>query len=257
METNQNSEVMEIDLRQMLLALWSRAWLTVLVGVLVAALALGYAVFFVKPTYSASAQLYVNNNYESPGFSSSQLTAAQSLADTYMVILESRAVLEKVAEQTNLGYTYGQLKSMVSAASVNDTEIFKVTVVSTNYKHAAQIANSIAQVLPEQISAVVYGSTVSVVDYAVENPNPVAPDYVNYMLLGALLGVFFTAVTVVLLEMQNTSIYSEEYLTQTYNDVPLLAVIPGAESNKTGYYKGYYEAQKKKPADRKTGGGKV
>ena len=254
---NKQSEFFEIDLRQIFLALWSRAWIIILVGVLVAALALSYALFFVTPTYSASIQLYVNNNYESPGFSSSQLTAAQSLADTYMVILESRTVLQKVAEQTDLGYTYGQLKNMVSAASVNETEIFKVTVVSTNYKHATQIANSVAQILPEQISAVVYGSTVSVVDYAVENPNPIGPDYANYMVAGALMGVLFTAAIVVLLELQNTSIYSEEYLAQVYGEVPLLAVIPGTESNKSAYYKGYYEAQKAKPVDKKTGGGKV
>ena len=250
MENEQNG-FFEIDLRQIFLALLHRAWLIILVGVLVAALALSYALFFVTPTYSASIQLYVNNNYESPGFSSSQLTAAQSLADTYMVILESRTVLQKVAEQTDLGYTYGQLKNMVSAASVNETEIFKVTVVSTNYKHATQIANSVAQILPEQISAVVYGSTVSVVDYAVENPDPIGPDYANYMVVGALVGILFTA------EMQNTSIYSEEYLAQVYSEVPLLAVIPGTEGNKSSYYKGYYEAKKAKPADKKTGGGKV
>ena len=254
---NKQSEFLEIDLRQIFLALWSRAWLIILVGVLIAALALSYAMFFVTPTYAASIQLYVNNNYESPGFSSSQLVAAQSLADTYMVILESRAVLDKVAKQTNLGYNYGQLKNMVSAASVNDTEIFMVSVVSTNYKHSTQIANTIAEILPNQISAVVYGSTVSVVDYAVENPKPVGPDYGNYMIMGALLGAFFTAAIVVLLEMQNTAIYSEEYLAQVYSEVPLLAVVPGAESSKSAYYKGYYEAQKKRPADKKTGGGKV
>ena len=257
MENRQNKEIIELDLRQIVMALLYKAWLIVLVGVLGAALAFGYVKLTIAPTYSSSIQLYVNNNYESPGFSSSQLTAAQSLADTYMVILESRSVLDVVAEKIDLGYSYNQLKSMVSAASVNGTEVFQVSVVCTNYKHAAIIANTIAEVLPEQISAVVYGSTVSVVDYAVENPNPIGPNYSQYMTLGLMAGVLLVVAIVVLFEIQNTKIHSEEYLTHVYEEIPLLAVVPSGEDASTSHYRGYYEAPQNKPGKKKAGGGRV
>lgn len=254
MENNEINGI-EIDLKRLVMALWGRAWIILLVSVLVAAMAFGYAWFFITPTYSASVQLYVNNNYvDSPGFSSSQIVAAQNLAQTYMVIMESRSVLTEVQKKTGLGYSYGQLTKMISAASVNETEVFQVDVVSTNYKDATAIANAIADILPDKITAVVEGSSVRVVDYAVENPNPVDPDYRRYAILGAVLGAVLSAAAVIVADLLDNSINSEDYLVRVYDTVPLLAVIPGAENTKGSSYKGYYESEKKRQPAKKSGG---
>ena len=250
MERREN-ETITIDLKRMLLVLWQRIWLIGLAGAICASAAFCYAWFGITPAYSASTQMYVNNNYvDSPGFSSSQLMAAQDLAKTYMVILESRSVLDLVAEKTNLGYSYKQLKSMVSAASVNETEVFEVTVTGADYKHVTVIANAIAEVLPDKIAAVVEGSSVRVVDYAVENPNPVGPSYEKYLLLGAAAGMVLSVALVVVVDLTDTSIKSEEYLIQAYSKFPLLAVIPDSQSSgssyKKGYYRGYYENEQQR-----------
>ena len=255
MNERQGRESVDVDIRRVLLVLWQNLWMILLTGVLVAGLALGYAWMFITPTYEASTQIYVNNQQtDTPGFSSSQISAAQDLAYTYMVILESRNVLNDVAEQTGLGYSYAQLKNMVSSSTVNSTEVFQVVVKCTNYKHATVIANSIADVLPDKIAAVVEGSSVRVVDYAVENPNPVGPEYKKFMMLGALVGALLCAAVVIIMDLMDTTIKSEEYLTLMYGRIPLLAVVPGSESNKSSYYKGYksyrgyYEyAQKPRP----------
>lgn len=256
MEKTENRGMLEIDLKHMLLVILGRLWIVILVAVLCGALALGYAWFFITPTYGASVQFYVNNQVTgSPGFSSSQITAAQSLADTYMVILHSRTVLEEVAKKTNLGYTYGQIRGMLDAAAINKTEVFQVDVICTNYSHSAIIANAIADVLPDKITSVVEGSSVRVVDRAVENPNRIAPSYTNNTILGAAVGAIVTMVIIVLLELLDTTINSEEYLSHAYEGVPLLAVIPDGTSTKgkyyRGYYKGSYEAEQKKTPTKK------
>lgn len=256
MDKYENQEI-EIDLKRLLPVLWSKAWVILLVSALLAALFYGYARFLLTPTYAASTRLYVNNNYvDSPGFSSSQITAAQDLANTYMVIMESRSVLEKVREQTDLGYTYSQLKNMISAYSVDETEVFEVTVTCGDYRHAAIIANEIAEVLPDKIATVVEGSSVRVVDYAVENPEPVSPNYRSFLLLGGGVGFALSVAAVTVLALWDTTIYSEEYLTDTYGDLPLLTVIPGTGSTKKGYYKGYYETPSPKRSSSKRGGAK-
>lgn len=246
----ENRDQIEIDLKRMFVVLLTRAWLIILVGVIFATAAFCYAKFAVTPTYSASVQMYVNNNYpESPGYSSSQLTAAQELADTYMVIIRSRDMLTKVQEDTGLGYSVSALKGMVTTASVNDTEIFQVTVTCNNFQHAAMIADSISRILPEHSLTVIEYCSVTVVESAQENPNKVAPSLSKYALIGAVVGCFLMAVVVVVLELADTTIHSEEYLAAVYKDYPLLAVVPGAESSKSGYYKGYYRGYyaEKKP----------
>lgn len=231
----------EIDLKRLMMAVLYRWWIILLATIVCGTAAFCYAWFSITPVYAANVKLYVNNNYvDSPGYSSAQITAAKDLAATYMVILESRNVLDEVSEKTGGKYSYGQLKSMVSATAINETEVFQVQVTGTDYKDAATIANYIAEVLPAKITAIVEGSSVRVIDFAVENPNPVGPSYEKYLLLGAAAGMVLSVALVVVIDLTDTSIKSEEYLIHVYGKFPLLAVIPDSEHTGSSYKKGYY-----------------
>ena len=81
--------------------------------------------------------MYVNNSSISVGntsvsITSGDISAAQSLVKTYIVIMQSRKTLNAVIEQAKLPYTYEQLKSMVSANAVNATEIFEINVTGAD-----------------------------------------------------------------------------------------------------------------------------
>lgn len=237
----ERSEAIEIDLKRLFLVLLNKAWIILLVGILCAGLLLSYTYFFVTPQYSANIKLYVNNTYgtNAPGYSASQLQAAQSLANTYMVILRSRTVLNEVAETTGLPYTNKQLENMISSSAVEDTEVFQVKVVCENYLHAAEIANAIADILPARIAATVDGSSVRVVDYAIPSAARVSPSYTKTAVLGALAGMVLSAALFVILELTNDAIFTEDYLARTYSDIPLLAVVPDAQPVKSAKYKYY------------------
>lgn len=251
---NENRNSIEIDLRRIFFVLLTRLWIIILAAAILGAAAFGYS-RTLPTTYSASVQLYVNNNYyDDPGYSSSQLDAANKLADTYIVILRSRAVLKEIKAYTCLHYEVSQLRSMLSAAPVDETEIFQVTVTCTNAEHARIIANAVAEVLPGMSPRIVPGSTMTVVDHAEDQAIRVGPSHRKYIMIGALIGALLAAVILVILELLDTTIHTEEYLDAAYQDVPLLAVLPGAEtakgSNYKGYYRGYYAADKK-PAEKK------
>lgn len=244
---NKKSDVLELDLVRMIGAVFSKFWLILISGLLAAVLFLGYAKVGMTPMYSANA-LFCVNNPNGGSFSTSQLMAAQYLADTYMVILESRSVLDTVSEQTGLPYTHKELASMVSSASVNDTEVFRVTVTCPNPEHAAQIANAIVRVLPEKIAAAQPGSSMYVVDEAVVNREKVSPSYSKMLLLGFVAGAVLCALAVIVVDLLDDSIRSEDYLQRNYSDVPLLAVIPEGETGKGGYYTSFSQKKKAKPA---------
>src|SRR5699024_186342 len=88
--------------------------------------------------------------------------------------------------------------------------------------------NTIADVLPDKISDIVEGSSVRVVDYAVVPVFPVSPSVTKYAMIGVLLGGVLSVGVIVLMELLNESIRSEDYLIQTY-DLPILAVVPTME----------------------------
>ena len=107
--------------------------------------------------------MYVNNSSISVGSTQvnlSDLTAAQSLVETYMVILKTRGTLEEVIKEANLPYDYEQLSGMIEAGAVNSTEVFSISVTSASPEEAEKIANTIAELLPNRIADIVEGSSV-------------------------------------------------------------------------------------------------
>lgn len=236
----QKRDIYEIDLLRMLRALLNKARLIIVVTVLLGIVAFSYSFFLVKPLYTSTALMYVNNSSVSIGstsvsFSSSELSAAQKLVDTYLVILNSRTTLEDVIKQSNVQYDYNELKKMISAGSVNNTEIFKIEVTSQDAAEAKLLANTIANILPKTISDVVDGSDVRIVDYAVQNDQRVSPSYTKYTAIGLLLGFFISCIWVILADMMDDMIRDEDYLVQSY-DVPILASIPDLALKRSGEY---------------------
>ena len=248
---NRNDEEMEIDLLKLARALWRRAWAIMLAAVIFGGAALTYTAIFVTPLYKAEALMYVNSSNISVGgakvsISQGELTAAQSLIKTYAVILTTRTTLNDVIEQSGVSYTYEELKGMISAQSVNSTEVFSITVTSPSPREAEMLANTIARILPEKISAIVEGSSARIVDYAVEPAKKASPSLSKNALIGAMLGFVLACGIVVIMELTDEQIHDSDYLIQTY-DIPVLAVIPDllSATSTNDYYQSAEQRMKK------------
>lgn len=247
MTNNQTAtDEIEIDLLKLAQVLLHRAKVIIACTLLVAAAAFGITHYLITPLYTSTALLYVNNTSFSVGstsfsISSAELTAAKSLVDTYGVILKSRNTLEDIIRKDNLSYTYEQLYNMIETSAVNSTEIFEVSVTSPSPAEAESIANTIADVLPDKIASIVEGSDVRIVDYAVIPSERTSPSYTMNTVIGALVGFVFAAAVVILRYLFDESIRTEDYLTQTYPNIPLLAVVPDMMGNGGKGYGSYYK----------------
>lgn len=237
-----NENELEIDVLKLLQSMWRKAWVILLVTIIAGAAAFAGTAVFIRPKYRAEALMYVNSSNISVGgtkvsISQSELTAAQTLVDTYIVILNTRTTLEDVIEQTGVPYTYEDLKEMITAEAVNGTEVFSIQVVSRSPSEAETLANAIARILPEKIASIVEGSSARIVDYAVVPAKKDSPHLIKSTAIGAVLGFFLTCGVVVVQELMDDLIHDADYLTQTY-DVPVLAVIPDLLSTKSSndYY---------------------
>lgn len=235
----------EIDLLRLIKLLWSKAWLIVISMILFGAIMFSYAMFFITPMYQSTAKMYVNNSSIKVGstsfsISSSELSAARALLDLYVEILKTRTTLEEVIRRAGLEYTYGQLSSMITAGPVNGTEIFRITVTNSDPDMAKKITDTIVEVLPDRIAEIVDGSSVRLVDHAVRATRRSSPDYSRYAAIGMAAGAILSCAGIILLELMDTSVRSEEYLAQKYSDIPVLAVVPDIRSTRKrshGYHK--------------------
>ena len=225
-----NTEEMEIDLLRLVRALWRKALAIILAAAIFGGISMVFTTLFIKPQYKADALMYVNSSNISVGgakvsISQSELTAAKTLVDTYIVIMNTRTTLEDVIAQSGVSYSYEQLKGMISASAVSDTEIFRISVTSTDPQEAERLANTIAQLLPSKIAAIVEGSSARIVDYAVVPAEKDSPSILKNTMIGAILGFVLACGVVVVMELMDEQIHDSDYLSQTY-ELPVLAVIP-------------------------------
>lgn len=251
-DQNVRSDLYTVDLLHILKRLWYRIWAIALCGIIGAVAGFSIANFAVTPMYSSSILLYVNNNSISLGntsvtFSASEISAAQSLVRTYIVILKNRTTLEMVVDRSGLDYTANDIAGMITANAVDETEVMQVSVKCEDPYKAAKIANTIAEVLPTRLAEIIEGSSMEVVDSAIPNTQRVSPSFTLYTVAGFFIGVFIAAAIVTIAAMMDTTVHDEEYVLQTYK-YPILAKVPNLfdyNRKRYGYYyRKYYGSNK-------------
>lgn len=224
-------ETVEIDLRELFKVLLKRAWIVVLCAIIVGTSVLVYTINFVTPQYQANVTIYVNNNSgkESAYISSSDLAVALRLVSTYVNIIQSNTVLDKVIAETGLMLTTSQVRSMISAEVVGETEMFKVTVTTPNPQMSADLANAIAVVAPDEIAAIIEGSSAKIIDYARVPLGRSSPNYTTNTVIGAFVGAILAIVVILVQNLLDMRVRNEEELTKICS-VPVLGVIPDLTS---------------------------
>lgn len=211
----------EFDLKEMAGILLRKAWIIILCAILTGALVLVYTANFVTPQYTAEVTFYVNNNSSknSAAINSSDLAVALHLVATYVNIVESDMVLEQVINETGLMLTTDQIRAMLSAEVMGETEMFRVKITSPDPQMSADLVNSIANVAPERISMVIEGSSAKIVDYARVPKSRSYPSYSTNTIVGVLVGAA-VAIAVILLQTKLDNRVKKE------EDVTRLAMIP-------------------------------
>lgn len=241
MNQENNNGIVEIDLLKLLKALWRQIWLVILAMLVAGGIAFTYAQYMVTPLYKAGAMLYVNNASLSVGgtkvsISSADLSASQSLVDTYLVILNTRGTLNEVIQEAGLDCSYETLKGMIEATAVDSTEVFRVEVTSSDPAQAELIANTVARVLPERIADIVEGTSAKVVDYAVTPSSRYFPSLTRYTAIGILIGAVLSCGYIALRELLDDQIRSEKDLGEHYLQIPVLAAIPDMTNDDSEHY---------------------
>ena len=259
MATKTNNDEIEIDLLEVFRLLWSNALVILLVAAIFCAATFGVTVFMITPKYEAEASMYVNNTSFSFGqtsfsISSSELSASNSLAKSYIYILETRETIEEVIKEAGLNYTYEEMmekKKMISTEEITGTAIFKVTVTSESPTEAELIANTIVKVLPTRIEEIIDGSAVRTVSFAIVPSHRASPSYLKNSALGFILGGFISCAWIIIRNLvkkqNNIMIESADDLRKRYPDITVLSLIPDMRlSGKKGYYySSYYGSEKK------------
>ena len=248
---NENRDGLEIDLQKLLLDYLNKWWLIALATVAAMLAAAFVTANFITPMYRARVTVYVNNTASGQQIeyiSNTNLATSQRLVNTYINIIESDTVLEKVAEASGMNVTADQIRRVMSAEQVDDTELFDVVITHKDPELAAQLANAVAEVAPGEIETFVEGSSTKIIDYAKVPKAPSSPSLKKNCVLGAMIGAVMALAYLTLKFLLDVRIKGEEDLNALF-DVPVLAQIPAfvdREKRRDGYGSHPYEAENTK-----------
>ncbi len=244
-QAKKQEEYVEIDLKRIFSALWHKIWLILLAAVVCAAATFVCVYFFVTRQYQSSVMFYVNNSELSVGsasvdISSADITASKDLVASYIVILNTRDTLEGVIREAGINRSPSELRNMISAEAVNETEIFRVVVTSTHPEESYRIANAIGNVLKSRINDIIDGTNSEIVETAIYDRSISSPNFTQCTVIGFAVGFLLMSLLVILQEVFDVTIRSEEDMGQVCRH-PVLAAVPdmGAPSKGGYYYYGY------------------
>ena len=232
-----------INLQPLLKAIFKKIWLVILVAAVVAAATYVGTKRYVDPVYRTYFTVYVNNKTdigETTILTSSDVTAARSLASTYAEVINGQTVLLLASQGTPFeGMSYDQLKSLVEAKTSNSTEIITVYVKGDLPETALEYAESIAKVAEMRISGIVDGSSMRVIDEPLLPKGIYSPSYTKVAVIAGIIAALIICAIIVINEMLNDNIKGEASLEENFK-LPVLGSIPNFDDATKHRRYGYY-----------------
>lgn len=132
-----------MELKRYLYIIWKWLWLIVLCT-LIAAGASFYATSRQPKLYQATATLLVGSSFQTINPNPSDLGTSTQLAQTYVQIARTTAVVQGVIDATGIKVSPEGLQSRISANSVPGTQLIEVRVIDSDPKRAAVLTNEVA-----------------------------------------------------------------------------------------------------------------
>lgn len=175
---------------------------------IVFAIACGVVTLFMPNQYTASTTMYVlsKNADNKSGNAYSDLNAGQLLSNDVASIAKSAEVKSAVAN--SLGTSLSSYDVKVDNSTT--TRVITLSVTGPDPQAAANIANAYVQNISSTAQSVMDVQAVNVIDAASAPTSPSGPKRPLYIVVALLVGLFLAVAIVVIADMVNTKVRSDE-----------------------------------------------
>jgi capsular polysaccharide biosynthesis protein len=232
----------------MLWTVFKKAWISILVLVMVAMLVAGLVTnYLVVKKYSSSVTFYVINVSPDSEYITTSLTQVIGhLSNDYIQIIQSEVLMSPLCEflmtEYNIEYTPNQIRKMISTSVNTDSSTFSLKVTNSDVNHAYIIAQYIAYEAPKIVKD--YTSISSFIDSSekedtsehiekmrvLNNPKPDdkpdSPSLFKNLVISATLTAILVYAIFFLRSMFNTVITTEEDIKDITKKYPVIGTIP-------------------------------
>ena len=145
MDDNQQIKEAEIDLREVIAAVWAKMYLVILAAVIFGGLIYVFTKFFVTPMYTSNTKVYILNrtSQNSEIVNTADLNSSTYLTQDYLQLVTARPVMQEVIDELGLGMTTNRLASTISVTNPADTRYIVINVTHEDPAMAQAIADAV------------------------------------------------------------------------------------------------------------------
>ena len=197
-----------------------------------------FSAFLIPEEFTATSRLIVvqqQNSDANQQITYNDVQLSQKLVNTYSEIIKSEAVLDQVSENLNIIYDAEELKKMLSVASVNNTEVFDVSITSNDPELSADITNEIVDVFRDEVMDIMNVSNITILNEAKVPTEKSGPSNIKNAAIGFMAGFVISGLIVVVRTLKDTKVKTEDEVRAIF-DYPIIGVIPNVDLSK--YNKG-------------------
>lgn len=201
------------NMKEFLKNLKKRLPLIIAMTIAFVAIAGAVSYLWMKPVYQASTQILVNKApANAQEFSMQDIDTNLQLISTYNVIIKSPAILTEVISELGLNETVQSLNERIAVSSIEDSQVVTLEVEDASMQQAVLISNTTAKVFEQEIRNLMRVDNVSVLAPATmpADPQPVKPDPLFNMAVGAIIGFMLGTGLAIVLDQLNTTVRTEE-----------------------------------------------
>ena len=200
-------------LAKMILSKW---WLILLAAIVFGTVGFAAAEFTKTVTYSSKISFVVSNRQPATeggdAYSSSDLNASITLANTYKYILSSRTMCEKVAQASSFDVSADEVKAAMTMRTEAGTNIIVMTIATASAAKSYDLALAVIQKYGEMVQQIGYpASSITVC----ELPEAATRANANisvlmYMMIGMFVGVLLALIAIMVMNLTRNTIQSPD-----------------------------------------------
>jgi len=225
----------EIDIKELLLTLKKKFLIILLATVIFSGMAGAATELLITPIYSSESTLYVLP--QSTSISSlADIEVGTSLTQDYIVLVNTRLVMNQVIENLNLDYTYEEMLDKITVTNKPDTRMLELKVEDPNPQLAQQMVNELAAVTVKQIAEKMAAEEPNIISEGNLAASPDSPSLMRNAALGALLGLLLSVGTVIAVFILNDTVCTSEELEQDFGITVLASVFKDVGMKKQAKY---------------------
>lgn len=216
-----NSKGIEINLAYLMKMIFSKWWLIVVVSVFCASLGFTFAELTKTPKYTSSISFVVSNRAvsEEDAYSSSDLNASITMANTYKYILSSKTMCQKIAETCSYDITAEAVSDAIRMKTVDNTNIIVMSITTSSAAKSYDLAVAAINhygVIVEQTGYSNSRLEICELPSAATEPDVNYSD-IKYIIVGGFAGAILSLVFILIANITKDTIHSAEEIQEVLN----------------------------------------